>query len=237
MAYKGKYISVIIPAAGTGSRMNTKINKQFILLNDKPVLAHTIEKFNNCKYVDEIILVLKQNEIDYCRKEIIHKYKYNKVVKIITGGKERQDSVYNGLLEVSNNKSIVLIHDGARPFITENDIINCIEGVIQYGCCVLGVPVKDTIKIVDDKRNVVDTPERKKLWAVQTPQSFYYNTILDAHKKAKKDNIVATDDSMLVERIGEKVHMIMGNYRNIKITTIEDLNLALSFLNDGREVQ
>ncbi|SHH75445.1 2-C-methyl-D-erythritol 4-phosphate cytidylyltransferase [Caloranaerobacter azorensis DSM 13643] len=226
MSYLGKYISVIVPAAGMGKRMNSKINKQFIKIKDIPVLARTLMEFNKCDYIDEIIVVTRYDEIDFCQKEIIDKYKLDKVKKVIQGGKERQDSVYNGLKEVNKKSDIVLIHDGARPFVKRNIIEENIKFALEYGACVTGVPVKDTIKKVDLNGEIISTPNRKELWAIQTPQTFRYDLILKAYEKAKLDNFLGTDDSMLVERIGYKVKIVMGDYSNIKITTPEDLIIA-----------
>ncbi|WP_069651019.1 2-C-methyl-D-erythritol 4-phosphate cytidylyltransferase [Caloranaerobacter ferrireducens] len=231
MSYLGKYISVIVPAAGMGKRMNSKINKQFIKIKDVPVLARTLIQFNNCDYIDEIIVVTRYDEIDFCKKEVIEKYELYKVKNVIQGGRERQDSVYNGLKGVNKKSDIVLIHDGARPFIKREIIEENIKFALEYGACVTGVPVKDTIKKVDLNGEVVDTPNRKELWAIQTPQTFRYDLILKAYEKAQSDTFLGTDDSMLVERIGHKVKIVMGDYSNIKITTPEDLIIAEAIVN------
>lgn len=230
--YKSHYISVIIAAAGMSNRMGSKINKQFIFINNKPILAHTIEKFERCKYVDEIIVVAKESEIDYCRKEIIKRYGFNKVSKIVKGGMERQDSVYNGILALNEKTDIVLSHDGARPFVKIKNIIDGIDGAVKHGACVVGVPVKDTIKVVGDNNGIDKTPKRKALWAAQTPQCFKKDILIEGYRKAMEDNFVGTDDSVLVERLGLNVKMIMGSYENIKITTPEDLIIAESILKD-----
>jgi len=226
LSYNGKYISAVIAASGIGKRMNSKISKQFLCLKEKPILAYTIEKFDNNEYIDEIIIVTREEEKEYCFKEVVKKYGFKKVINIVSGGAERQDSVYNGLLAVNSLCDIVIIHDGVRPFVTNEDIIKSIEGAINYDACVIGTPVKDTIKIVNSEKDIIDTPDRSKLWAVQTPQTFSYGLILEAYKKALEDNIIATDDSMLVERLGYKVKIAEGSYSNIKITTPEDLKLA-----------
>ncbi len=230
--YKNHHVSVIIAAAGMSNRMGSKINKQFIAINGKPILAHTIEKFEKSRYIDEIILVAKEEEIDYCRKEIVKKYRFKKVTNIIRGGKERQDSVYNGILALNENTDIVLTHDGARPFVKAENIRDGIEGVIKYGACIIGVPVTDTIKVVGDDNAIDKTPQRSLLWAAQTPQCFYKNVLIEGYDKAIKDSFSGTDDSSIVERIGYEVKMIMGSYENIKITTPEDIVLAESLLKD-----
>lgn len=232
--YKNYHVSAIIAAAGMSNRMGSKINKQFIAIDNKPILVHTLEKFEKCKYIDEIILVSKEEEVEYCRKEIVKKYGFKKVVKIIRGGKERQDSIYNGLLALNENTDIVLTHDGARPFVKIESIEAGIKGVVEHGACVIGVPVKDTIKAVDEKELIHHTPKRSLLWAAQTPQCFWTSLIKQGYEHAIKEGIVGTDDSSLVEKIGHKVKMIMGSYDNIKITTPEDLVIG-EFLLKSKE--
>lgn len=220
---------VVIVAAGTGSRMNVDINKQFIKLNNKEIIAHTIEKFYKNKNIQDIVVVIKEEEFEFFNYEIINKYKF-KNIKIAFGGKERQDSVYNGLKELDKKCKIVLIHDGARPFVSEEIIKNSIIEATHNKAVVVGVSVKDTIKIVDEDNNIVETPNRNKLWAVQTPQTFDYEILLKSYENAFKDDFYGTDDAMLVERIGYKVKMIKGSYNNIKITTQEDLNIGTQIL-------
>ncbi len=228
--YKGKYISVLIAAAGVGSRMGGNVSKQFIELGDKPVLAHTIEKFENNKYIDEIIIIMKEDSIDYCRNQIVRKYRFRKVSKIIRGGRERQDSVYNGILALSNNTDIVVSHDGARPFVKDQVIEESIKKAIEIGAAVVGVPVTDTVKIIDEDKSINNTPKRALLWAAQTPQVFRKDILKEAYNKAIEEYFLGTDDSSLVERIGYKVAMIEGSYSNIKLTTKEDIDMAESIM-------
>ena len=217
---------VVIVAAGTGSRMKMGINKQFIKLEGKEIIAYTIEKFYNNSNIEDIVVVVKEDESEFFKKD-----KYNfKNIKIAYGGKERQDSVYNGLKLLDKKCDVVLIHDGARPFVSDKIIYNCIEEVKEHKAIVVGVPVKDTIKIIDNDKNIVDTPNRSVLWAVQTPQTFDYNILIDAYKDAFKSGFYGTDDAMLVERIGYKVKMVEGSYNNIKITTQEDLSVGSQIL-------
>lgn len=231
--YKDYYVSVIVAAAGMSNRMGSKINKQFLAIDNKPILAHTLEKFENCKYIDEIIVVSKEEEIDYCRREIVNKYGIKKVRSIVRGGKERQDSIYNGILALDENSDIVLTHDGARPFVKEEHIVNGIKGVIEYGACVIGVPVKDTMKVVrEGTQDVHHTPNRSLVWAAQTPQCFFTSILKEGYEYAKEEGIIGTDDSSLVEKKGYPIKMIMGSYDNIKITTPEDLIIGESFLRD-----
>lgn len=220
---------VVIVAAGTGSRMKMGINKQFIKLEGKEIIAYTIEKFYNNSNIEDIVVVVKEDESEFFKKEILDKYNF-KNIKIAYGGKERQDSVYNGLKLLDKKCDVVLIHDGARPFVSDKIIDNCIEEVKEHKAIVVGVPVKDTIKIIDNDKNIVDTPNRSVLWAVQTPQTFDYNILIDAYKDAFKSGFYGTDDAMLVERIGYKVKMVEGSYNNIKITTQEDLSVGSQIL-------
>lgn len=220
---------VVIVAAGTGSRMKMGINKQFIKLEGKEIIAYTIEKFYNNSNIEDIVVVVKEDESEFFKKEILDKYNF-KNIKIAYGGKERQDSVYNGLKSLDKKCDVVLIHDGARPFVSDKIIDNCIEEVKEHKAIVVGVPVKDTIKIIDNDKNIVDTPNRSVLWAVQTPQTFDYNILIDAYKDAFKSGFYGTDDAMLVERIGYKVKMVEGSYNNIKITTKEDLSVGSQIL-------
>jgi len=220
---------VVIVAAGTGSRMNIGINKQFIKLEGKEIIAYTIEKFYNNSNIEDIVVVVKEDESEFFKKEILDKYNF-KNVKIAYGGKERQDSVYNGLKLLDEKCDVVLIHDGARPFVSDKIIDKSIEEAKEHKAIVVGVPVKDTIKVIDNDKNIVDTPNRSVLWAVQTPQTFDYNILIDAYKDAFKNKFYGTDDAMLVERIGYKVKMLEGSYNNIKITTQEDLSVGSQIL-------
>lgn len=220
---------VVIVAAGTGSRMNMGINKQFIKLEGKEIIAYTIEKFYNNSNIEDIVVVVKEDEFEFFKEEILDKYNF-KNIKIAYGGKERQDSVYNGLKLLDEKCDVVLIHDGARPFVSDKIIDKSIEEAKEHKAIVVGVPVKDTIKVIDNDKNIVDTPNRSVLWAVQTPQTFDYNILIDAYKDAFKNKFYGTDDAMLVERIGYKVKMLEGSYNNIKITTQEDLNVGSQIL-------
>ncbi len=226
--------SVVIVSAGRGSRMKADINKQFLKLKGKEVIAHTIDKFYNNKNIDEIVVVVKEDEADFFRRNIIDKYGY-KNIKIAFGGKERQDSVFNGLKAVNERCDIVLIHDGARPFVTDEIIKNSIECAKKNKCVIVGVPVKDTIKIINKDNEVCDTPNRSTLWSIQTPQVFEYLSIIKAHKIAKEKSYYGTDDSMLMEYLGYNVKVIEGSYNNIKITTPEDLKIGEEILNENKK--
>jgi 2-C-methyl-D-erythritol 4-phosphate cytidylyltransferase len=223
-------VIVLIPAAGTGSRMGAAVNKQYLTLADRPILAHTLNLFDNHPAVDSIHLISPETEIAYCRREVVERYAFAKVRSIIAGGAERQDSVRNGLLKCgAAAEDIVLIHDGARPFFPPAMIPRVVATTLSIGACVVGVPVKDTIKEVEDSL-VLGTPDRQRLWQAQTPQAFRFALIRDAHEQAVREGFRGTDDASLVERLGQPVAMFEGNYRNIKITTPEDLILARAFL-------
>ncbi|CEN79413.1 2-C-methyl-D-erythritol 4-phosphate cytidylyltransferase [Paraclostridium sordellii] len=220
---------VIIVAAGTGSRMKKDINKQFIKLDNKEIIAYTIDKFYINNEIDDIVVVIKKDEEDYFKENILEKYNF-KNIKIAYGGEERQDSVYNGIQKLDKNCEVVLVHDGARPFVTDEIINNSIKEAKKHNAVVVGVKVKDTIKVVGEEGNIVDTPNRKYLWSVQTPQVFKYDIITKAYENAYNENYYGTDDAMLVEKIGYDVKMIEGSYDNIKITTQEDLNFGEQIL-------
>ncbi len=214
---------VIIAAAGSGKRMGTKVLKQYLEIKGIPVLARTLSCFENCKEISEIVIVTAEAEKEFCEKEIVEKFNFSKVKKIVSGGAERQESVFNGLNALEKDTDIVLIHDGVRPFVKKIYIKKIIEETALYEACVLGVKVKDTIKICDENGFVENTPDRRALWIAQTPQAFKYSLIMNAYKKAESDGFFGTDDSMLAERLGLKVKMTEGDYDNIKITTKEDL--------------
>jgi 2-C-methyl-D-erythritol 4-phosphate cytidylyltransferase len=232
----GLCISVVIVAAGKGTRMNMDINKQYIEVDGVQVLARTLQVFEDCTPVDEVILVVNSYDIVYCKQNIIGRYGLKKVKTIVAGGAQRQDSVLNGLQEISKSCDIALIHDGARPFIKEETILNSIEAAMEYGAACVAVPVKDTIKRGDSEGFIAETLDRSVIWSIQTPQVFKYELIMEAHMKAKEENYQGTDDAVLAERIGIKTKLVMGSYDNIKITTQEDLVIAEAIINsrEGR---
>lgn len=214
---------VIIPAAGLGKRMGAGKNKLLLHLNEVPVLIHTLLVFEGDEACDGIILAVSpgdQEEIS----QLIKQYGIQKVIAFAPGGKERQDSVYSALTSITND-GIVLVHDAARPFIEKQFIHEVTAAAGAYGAAVIGVPVKDTIKKVQDKR-IVETVERSSLWSVQTPQAFRMSVLLEAHLLAQKDRFLGTDEASLVERIPFEITMVEGSYDNIKLTTPEDLYFA-----------
>lgn len=215
-------VSAVIVAAGKGTRMKADINKQFLNIKGKPILYYTLKAFENCELVDEIILVTAKDKKQYCMDEIVRKYDINKISAIVEGGKERQHSVFNGLKAVKKS-DVVLIHDGARPFVDRSIIEQGIINAERYGACTCGVKPKDTIKYVDENGFSIDTLDRSSLFQVQTPQCFRYDLILACHEKGINEGIAVTDDTSVVEYYGHKVYLYEGNYDNIKITTPEDL--------------
>lgn len=232
-------IYAIILSGGKGKRMGSSISKQYMMLNDRPILYYSLDSFEKSD-VDEVVVVVGKNDKEYVKSEIVDKYNFKKVKIITEGGAERYNSVYNGLMAIDDqmnvniNNTYVLIHDGARPFISVEIINKTIYEVMKDNAVVVGVPVKDTIKIVNNLNDIVDTPDRSMLWQVQTPQAFLLPKIKAAYKKAiESERKDLTDDSMVMETFGgHTVKMIMGDYNNIKITTPEDLIFGSAILNN-----
>ena len=222
--------AAIVLAAGKGSRMHMDIQKQYATILGKPVIAYTLDAFE-ASQVDDIILVVGEGEIPFAREQIVDHFGYTKVSQIVTGGKERYESVYKGLC-AAKDSTYALIHDGARAFITPELIAQCIRDVIAYDACVMAVPVKDTIKIVDEEQYSVSTPDRKVMWQMQTPQCFRLPEIREAYRRMLEsgDNTM-TDDAMVMEKYGSRrVKMTMGSYENIKLTTPGDFILGEAIL-------
>ncbi len=219
----------IIVAAGKSSRMKSGCSKQYLPLLGKSVLSHTLSVFEDCSAVDEVMLVVNVDDVEFCREKVVEKYGFKKVSKIIEGGEERQDSVCNGLSFIPPTAEVVLVHDGARPLVTQEILVEAISSLEGWDGVVVGVPAKDTMKIVGGE-SIDKTLPRESIWCAQTPQVFLTSVLKEAHGKARRDNIYGTDDSMLLERLGYKVRMIMGSYDNIKITTQEDLEVAEGIL-------
>lgn len=224
-------VTAIVVAGGSGKRMGMNIKKQYIILGEKEILAHTLEAFNEAECIDEIVVVVSEEEREIVQRDIVDKYKINKVSRIAAGGKERQDSVYNGLMATDESTDYVMIHDGARPFISRQLIERALEKTKEVDATVVAVPVKDTIKVVNlTEKAVENTPKRETLWSVQTPQSFKKEVLLKAYEFASKEALQVTDDSMLVEAYGKKVYIVEGEYNNIKVTTPEDLIIGNAIL-------
>ena len=220
----------VIVSAGKGHRFMKGKKKQFYFLAEKPILAHTLDKFEACPVIHSILLVVAQEDMDYCLKEIVEKYRYRKISQIIPGGKSRQESVKNGIDSLAKDIDIVAIHDGVRPFITREMIEESIRAAVRFQAVVTAMPVKETIKMAHPDGTILKTLDRESLWQVQTPQTFKVSVLKEAYQRATRDGFVGTDDASLVERLGVKVHILPGSYTNIKITTPEDLMLANLFL-------
>lgn len=221
----------IIAAAGKGKRMGANINKQFLPLKGKPILYYTLKIFCENKLIDDIIISASSDEIAYINKNIIEKYNFKKIKTVVEGGSERQDSIFNAL-KVAKGYDIIVIHDGARPFVSDDIIEKGIYYANIYGAAACGVNPKDTIKLKDEKGYSKGTLDRDKLFCIQTPQSFKYDLIMDCHKKIKKEGIRVTDDTAVVENYGNKVYLYNGSYNNIKITTPEDMIVAENLINN-----
>lgn len=219
-------VTAIIVAAGQGSRMEGKRRKQYLSLAGLPILTRTLMVFDGCKPVDQIILVIPEDDFEYCRNSILEPAELSSKIQLVAGGGRRQDSVFNGLKAVKGNCDIVVIHDGVRPFVQNELVVACIEGARVSGACILGVPAHETLKQVDQNGYIIQTNERDDVWLAQTPQAFRYDAILKAHERGQTEGFSATDDACLVERTGAAVKIIEGSRTNIKITVKEDLEMA-----------
>lgn len=237
---KARCVAVVL-AGGRGKRMGSAVAKQYLMIRDKPVLYYSLAAFEQSRIIDEVILVAGKGQIGYCREEIVDKYGFQKIKTIVEGGAERYHSVWAALhvLEQEQIKEgYVFIHDGARPFVDEQIIARAYEKVCKSRACVVGMPVKDTIKIADEQGCIDMTPKRSLVWQIQTPQVFSADLIIPAYKEViekeqtlLEQGIQITDDAMVVENVCRcKVHLVEGSYENIKITTPEDLKIAEIFL-------
>ncbi|MGA9365749.1 MAG: 2-C-methyl-D-erythritol 4-phosphate cytidylyltransferase [Bacteroidota bacterium] len=223
---KKEKIAAIIPAAGSGARLGVHESKPFLLLGDRPLLIHTLQRFQDCSEVDELILVVRAADLKRA-EALVLEYRLGKVVGVVEGGQRRQDSVYRGLKRLDGREvAFVLIHDAVRPFLDPAKVHEIIRATKKHSAAVLAVPPKDTIKLSNGASFVQTTLDRTKLWAVQTPQCFATDLLMKAYESAFKDDFVGTDDASLVERLGVGVSIVEGSYDNIKITTQDDLDLA-----------
>lgn len=222
-------IVVIIPAAGSSSRMGSgTAAKQFTLLSGVPLLVHTLRRFEEAPCVDEVIVVSSADGLETTR-HLIGRYGCRKVNRVVVGGRERQDSVSAGLQEATN-ADIVMVHDAARPFVHPNQIEEVASVCRRTGAAILGVVARDTVKEATPEALVVRTLDRQRIWLIQTPQAFKYDLLFRAHEAARTDGFVGTDDAALVERLGIPVCLVEGSQDNIKITVPEDWKLAESIL-------
>jgi len=250
-----KRCTAIVLAAGRGSRMESDVAKQYMLLQGRPLIWYALHAVEESSVIDDCILVTGTEDICYVREEIVAKYGFSKVTAVVAGGKERYDSVYSGLAaaagsgtavsRASGHDGYIFIQDGARPFLTEEILKRCYEAVQKDHACVAGMPVKDTIKVMDGSGFARQTPDRNYMWQVQTPQVFDAALILSAYERLMqekerllREGISITDDAMVVETFTDcKVRLVEGDYRNIKVTTPEDMAVAEAFLNCGDTLQ
>ncbi len=223
-------VLAIIVAAGKGIRMSDSVRKQYIVLDGMPMLSRTLGLFDRCDRIDRIIVAVPEDDIDFCRNEIIPAANMEKDPILVIGGASRQDSVYNSLKTIETDDGVVLIHDGVRPFVNPEHLVACIEGAQEHGACILGIPAFDTVKHVNAKNEIIQTQQRDTLWLAQTPQAFQLQLIKKAHEIAKQEGFMGTDDASLVERLGGVVKIIPGSRSNIKITSQEDLRVARALL-------
>jgi 2-C-methyl-D-erythritol 4-phosphate cytidylyltransferase len=224
----------LITAAGKGQRMQSEIPKQYLCLGEKPILFHTLLVFEECAGVDGIYLIVPPDQMAMVQKDIVEKYQFKKVLKLVRGGKMRQHSVWNGLQAIRSGCSIVVVHDGVRPFISCRLIEKSIEEARKNGAAVVGVIAKDTVKRMAKGKKILTLP-REEIWLAQTPQTFRFPLLVKAYQKAQQDDIVGTDDASLVERLDHPITLIKGDHCNIKITTPEDFALAKSFYALGKK--
>lgn len=244
-----KRCTAVVLAAGSGSRMKSDVAKQYMLLRGRPLIWYALHAIEESSVIDDCILVTGAEDISYVAEEIVERYGLHKVSDVIAGGQERYDSVYNALKVLAGRASgaeedgYVFIHDGARPFLTEEILRRCLAEVEKTGACVAGMPVKDTIKIADTAGYAVQTPERSFVWQIQTPQVFELGLIVQAYEAFAQDGTRTgtgrhqiTDDAMVVENYtGKRVSLVQGSYENIKITTPEDLVIAEALLRHGEQ--
>ena len=225
-------VCTLIPAAGKGHRMTHSVKKPYLKLAHMPILAHTIQRFEQNTAVDAIFVIVDEADFGECRATVLEPYSFTKVQKLVAGGETRQMSVYNGIHALSPDIDFVIVHDGVRPFVTDETIFACLTAADECGAAVAAVPVKDTIKVADENAFIVETPARERLWAVQTPQVFRKSLLKEAHQIARERQLTVTDDAALVEQLGFPVKLVMGSYANLKITTPVDLSVAEVLLSD-----
>ncbi len=227
-------LGAVVVAAGRGTRMGTAESKQYLLLDGKPIVVHTLETLQHVSDIDAVVLVVGEEDLERSQA-LVEKFCLTKVKAVVAGGAERQDSVYSGLLVLERlGMQWILVHDAVRPFAAEDRIAACYRAARHTGGAVLAVPVKDTVKIVDPSGLILQTPDRRSLWAVQTPQVFRLFVLKQAHEFAQAEGFTGTDDASLLERAGFPVTVVEGRYDNIKITTPEDLALADYLYNHGK---
>lgn len=229
--------AVIITAGGAGKRFDgkegNKLLKQFIPLSGKPILSYSIQSFESSELITEIIIVVPENQVEYTQAEIVDKFNFKKVLSVVSGGGERQDSVEKGIQSVTSNPDIIVVHDGVRPFATLEVIEEVIKEAWKTGGAIAAIPVTDTIKKSAPEQSIESTLPREKIWFAQTPQAFKCDIIKEALKKARQDGYLGTDEAELVERLGKEVKLVLGSKYNIKITTSDDIEIGERILDSG----
>ncbi|OPY57276.1 MAG: 2-C-methyl-D-erythritol 4-phosphate cytidylyltransferase [Pelotomaculum sp. PtaU1.Bin035] len=228
-------VAAVVPAAGRGARMGVKTKKQYLLLEGIPVVGRVLKVISDSPVVQSIILVTSPGEEAYCRTAIVERLGIPKIAAIVPGGNERQESVYNGLLALSSDTGIVIVHDGARPLLSPEGLAAVVDAAVNHGAATLAVPVKDTVKLAGEGGFVAGTLPRDRIWLTQTPQAFRYSLILEAHQRALETKQSGTDDAGLVELLGIPVKIVAGSYENLKITTNEDLIIASAIIRAREE--
>ncbi len=225
----------VIVAAGAGSRMKGSVRKQYLLLNDRPVLAHTLDIFGACDAIGDIFLVIPESDFSFCKDKIFPQCRFIDRIRLVPGGSERQNSVFNGVSAVTADEEMVVIHDGVRPLILSDTIEKCLKAAKKTGAAIVGIPASDTLKRVDQNGLIVATVSRKSIWQAQTPQCFRLDLLKKAHESAFKENYIGTDDASIMERMGIDVRVVPGSPYNIKITTYDDLIFAQAIIRAREE--
>ena len=223
-------VVAVVPAAGRGARMGGNIPKQFLSLGDIPILAYALRTLESVQSITDIIVVIPQADQDYCREDIIERCGIRKVTDIVSGGPRRQDSVRNGLMAITETPALVVVHDGVRPFVSKKIVTNAVHVAMESGAALVAIPMKDTVKRVNQQGYVEGTLNREELWLAQTPQVFRYSWLMEAHQLAEAKNLEVTDDAGMIEQLGYPISIVEGSAHNIKITRPEDLALGEAIL-------
>ena len=221
-----EWVAAVVPAAGRGVRMGAGVPKQFLTLGGVPLLVHSLQTFEAARIISEIILVVPQDDCQYCREDIVLSYGLKKVFQVIAGGRRRQDSVLNGVRAANSATDIVVVHDAVRPFVTLKMITQVVEATRNHGAAIVAMQMRDTVKRVNGEGIIKETLNREELWLAQTPQAFRRDVLLRAHQQGEADGVDATDDAFLVERLGLTVAIVQGSSDNIKVTRPEDLHMG-----------
>lgn len=228
------WVTAVVPAAGRGVRMGTGVPKQFLTLGSIPLLVHALQTFESSPIISDIILVVPQDDCQFCRDNIVPTHGLKKVTQVVAGGRRRQDSVLNGVRAAKSTTDIVVIHDAVRPFVSLSMITQVVDAVRNHGAAIIAIPMRDTVKRVNPDGLITETLNREELWLAQTPQAFRFDLLLQAHEQGEADGVDATDDAFLVERLGRFVAIVQGSSDNIKVTRPEDLHMGQAILTAKR---